>query len=31
VPHIHREVIHHGAGIALLRDLDAHRFDRKAI
>jgi DinB superfamily len=26
VTHIHREVIHHGAEIALLRDLWAHRF-----
>jgi hypothetical protein len=26
VTHIHREVIHHGAEIALLRDLYAHRF-----
>jgi len=25
VTHIHREVIHHGAEIALLRDLYAHR------
>ena len=25
VLHIHREVIHHGAEIALLRDLYAHR------
>jgi hypothetical protein len=30
VLHIHREVIHHGAEIALLRDLYAHRTDRKA-
>ncbi len=28
VLHIHREVIHHGAEIALLRDLYAHRKDR---
>ena len=27
VLHIHREVIHHGAEIALLRDLYAHRTD----
>jgi hypothetical protein len=27
VTHIHREVIHHGAEIALLRDLYAHRTD----
>ena len=26
VTHIHREVIHHGAEVALLRDLWAHRF-----
>jgi DinB superfamily len=26
VTHIHREVIHHGAEISLLRDLHAHRF-----
>jgi hypothetical protein len=25
VPHIHREVIHHGAEIPLLRDLYLHR------
>ena len=31
VIHIHREVIHHGAEIALLRDLYAHRTDRKAL
>ncbi len=31
VTHIHREVIHHGAEIALLRDLYAHRTDRKAL
>jgi hypothetical protein len=31
VLHIHREVIHHGAEIALLRDLYTHRFDRKAV
>jgi hypothetical protein len=31
VAHIHREVIHHGAEIALLRDLYAHRPDRKAL
>jgi hypothetical protein len=31
VLHIHREVIHHGAEIALLRDLYAYHFDRKAI
>jgi hypothetical protein len=31
VLHIHREVIHHGAEIALLRDLFAHRTDRKAV
>ncbi len=31
VTHIHREVIHHGAEVALLRDLYAHRSsDRKA-
>ena len=31
VAHIHREVIHHGAEVALLRDLYAHRSpDRKA-
>ena len=30
VLHIHREVIHHGAEIALLRDLYPHRTDRKA-
>jgi hypothetical protein len=30
VTHIHREVIHHGAEIALLRDLYAHRTDGKA-
>jgi hypothetical protein len=30
VTHIHREVIHHGAEIALLRDLYPHRTDRKA-
>jgi hypothetical protein len=29
VLHIHREVIHHGAEIALLRDLYAHRTDGK--
>jgi hypothetical protein len=29
VIHIHREVIHHGAEIALLRDLYAHRTDGK--
>jgi hypothetical protein len=31
VIHIHREAIHHGAEIALLRDLYAHRTDRKAL
>jgi len=31
VIHIHREVIHHGAEIALLRDLYAHRTERKAL
>jgi len=30
VTHIHREVIHHGAEIALLRDLYAHRTHGKA-
>jgi hypothetical protein len=31
VVHIHRAVIHHGAEVALLRDLYAHRTDdRKA-
>lgn len=29
VLHIHREVIHHGAEISLLRDLYAHQFHRK--
>ncbi|OBI06610.1 serine/arginine repetitive matrix protein 1 [Mycolicibacter heraklionensis] len=29
VLHINREVIHHGAEIACLRDLYAHRFDRE--
>ena len=29
VLHIHREVIHHGAEICLLRDLYPHRTDRK--
>jgi hypothetical protein len=29
VLHINREVIHHGAEIACLRDLYAHRLDRK--
>ncbi|OBK85701.1 DinB family protein [Mycolicibacter sinensis] len=29
VLHIHREAIHHGAEIACLRDLYAHRLDRK--
>lgn len=28
VLHLHREVIHHGAGTCLLRDLYAHREDR---
>jgi hypothetical protein len=31
VLHIHRELIHHGAEIALLRDLWAHRNDSSAI
>jgi hypothetical protein len=31
VLHIHRELIHHGAEIALLRDLWAHRDDTSAI
>jgi hypothetical protein len=30
VLHIHREVIHHGAEIALLRDLYAHRPDKES-
>lgn len=25
IAHIHREIIHHGAEVALLRDLWAHR------
>jgi hypothetical protein len=29
VLHIHREAIHHGAEIACLRDLYAHRLDRE--
>jgi hypothetical protein len=31
VLHIHREVIHHGAEISLLRDLYAHRTEWKAV